>query len=287
MNSLPSIQATSRKSTNAKLFTAFALIFLFTAPFLPSLSSAQRSKPEAGDATAAVPAQTEIGDRAEPEIPQRHVLAASYYSLKNKLSATLMLNNKSPQPMDARLTLFSLGGERLEVPAVTVEGVSHRMVDLRDYASAGSAFEEGSLQVVYYGKPLQMGAQVSLVDAEHSLISDEQLTYPVQSASARRSGVWRLPSRTCDVRLVLSNVSNEQITINTNADRQPALAEGQLTLMSHETRVVNLRESTRDKGRSLPRSAALALNTRDLRVRSWRGYSFRKPRRATLLWLNS
>lgn len=53
MNPLPSLQATGGKSTNAKLFTAFALIFLLTAPFLPSLSSAQRSKPEAGATTAA------------------------------------------------------------------------------------------------------------------------------------------------------------------------------------------------------------------------------------------
>lgn len=259
MNPLPPLQATSCKSTNAKLITAFALIFLLTASLLSSISSAQRSKPEAGATIAAVPAQTEIGHSAKPEPLLRHVLAAAYYSLKDKLRATVMFNNKSPWPMDARLTLFSLGGERLEVPAVTVDGVSHRTVDLRDYAAAGSAFEEGSLQVVYYGKPLQMGAQVRVVDTEHSLISDEQLTYPVQSSSARRVGVWRLPSRTCDVRLIVSNVSNEQITVNMNADGQPPLAEVQLTLMSHQTRVVNLRERTSVKGRSLPEVGGISL----------------------------
>lgn len=110
MNASPSLQATSCKSTNAKLFTALAFIFLLTAPFLPSLSSAQRSKAEAGATTTAVPVQTEIGHSAEAEPPQRHVLAASYYSLKDHLSATLMFNNKSPRAMDARLTLFSLRG---------------------------------------------------------------------------------------------------------------------------------------------------------------------------------
>lgn len=104
-----------------------------------------------------------------------------------------------------------------------------------------------------------MGAQVRVIDTEHSLISDEQLTYPVQSASARRVGVWRLPSRTCGVRLIISNVSNEQITVNTNADGQPAPAEGQLTLMSHETRVVNLRERTSVNDRSLPEIGGISL----------------------------
>ncbi|MGH9967654.1 MAG: IPT/TIG domain-containing protein [Pyrinomonadaceae bacterium] len=259
MNTLPSRRVTSCKSTHAKLFTALALILLLTAPFLLADSSARRSKAEADVTTFAAPAQRESGPTADVEPPQRHVLAASYYSLKDKLNATLMFNNKSPSPMDARVTLFSLGGERLEVPRVTVEGVSHRTVDLRDYAAAGSTFEEGSLQVVYYGKPLQMGAQVRVVDAEHSLISDEQLTYPVQASSTRRVGAWQLPSRTCDVRLVISNVSNEQITVNTNADGQPALAEGLLTLMSHETRVLNLRERTSAKGRSLPEVGGLSL----------------------------
>jgi len=95
--------------------------------------------------------------------------------------------------MDAHLTLFGLGGERLDVPSVTVEGVSHRTVDLRDYAAAGSAFEEGNFQVVYYGKPLQMGAQVRVVDTEHSLISDEQLTYPVQASSTREQECGSCP----------------------------------------------------------------------------------------------
>ena len=161
--------------------------------------------------------------------------------------------------MYARLTLFSMGGERLEVPPVIVEGVSHRTVELRDYAAAGSAFEEGSLQVVYYGKPLQMGAQVKVVDTEHSLISDEQLTYPEQAASTRRAGVWLLPSRNCGVRLVLSNVSNEQITINANAEGQPARAEELPTLLAHETRVVNLRQRTGVKVQSLPEVDGISL----------------------------
>lgn len=253
MNSLPSPQATRRRSTNAKLFIALALTLTLTTPFWPPLSSAQRSKPEAGAASVDAFTQAHITHQLpDSEPPQRHVLAASHYSVKGKLSATLMFNNKSPQSMDARLTLFSLDGQRLEVPPVTVEPVSHRTVDLRDYAAAGSPFEEGSLQVVYYGKPLQMGAQVRVVDDEHSLSSDEQLTYPVQASSTRRAGVWRLPSRTCSVRLILSNVSNEQITVNTNEEAQSVPAGDLISLMSHETRVIDLRETAMINDQSLP-----------------------------------
>ena len=60
MNPLPSLQATSFKSTNEKLFTAFALMFMLTAPFLPFLTNAQRSNSEADAATGAAPSQTDI-----------------------------------------------------------------------------------------------------------------------------------------------------------------------------------------------------------------------------------
>jgi len=61
MKSLPSLQATSFRSTNARLFTAFALVFLLIAPFLPSLFRAQRSKVEGGAAITTGTAQTQIG----------------------------------------------------------------------------------------------------------------------------------------------------------------------------------------------------------------------------------
>jgi hypothetical protein len=82
------------KSTFSKVFTATALILLVAGIFWSSMSSAKRLEPQTPQ---------------EPTM-QAHVLAASYYSLKDNLSATLMLNNKSPRAMDAHVTLYSLKG---------------------------------------------------------------------------------------------------------------------------------------------------------------------------------
>jgi hypothetical protein len=139
---------------------------------------------------------------------------------------------------------------------MSVDALTYRTVDLREYVSAGSPFEEGSLQVVYYGKPLQLGAQVRLVDDAHSLIFDEQLTYPSQLASTRLEGVWSLPTRTTDVRLVLSNRSAEQLSLTARVDGRGPESEELLTLLPHETRVLDLTEALK---RRLPETGGISI----------------------------
>jgi hypothetical protein len=123
---------------------------------------------------------------AAPTVP--HVLPASYYSLKGNLRSTLTLNNKGPQPLDIQPTLFSLEGQRLDVPPVTVDGTSFRVIDLRQWAIPGAGFDEGSLQIAHYGMDMQLGAQVKIIDAEHSLIHDEQMMANM-AMSSRLEGV--------------------------------------------------------------------------------------------------
>ncbi|MCP9494306.1 MAG: hypothetical protein MSG64_07610 [Pyrinomonadaceae bacterium MAG19_C2-C3] len=70
---------------------------------------------------APTPCPTCGGDEDKP-----HTLAASYYSLRDGLSATLMLNNKGPKPLEVKPTLFDLDGQRFELAPVMVEGTSFR-----------------------------------------------------------------------------------------------------------------------------------------------------------------
>lgn len=58
------------------------------------------------------------------DVDKSHLLAASYYRVGNNMVATLMLNNKGPEPVEVKPTLFSLTGERLEAAPVIVEGES-------------------------------------------------------------------------------------------------------------------------------------------------------------------
>ena len=139
--------------------------------------------------------------------------------LRAGMRATLMLNNKGPQPLDVQPTLFSLSGARMSVPTVTVLGNSFREIDLRDWVGSDEAFREGSLQVAYSGADLLLGAQVYLVDAARSLMFEEKFAEPsVQFASSRLESVWWLPSHHCRVRLVVSNTTDDVVGLTARVD---------------------------------------------------------------------
>jgi hypothetical protein len=122
--------------------------------------------------------------------------------------------------MDIGITLFNLDGARLIVPTITLQGNTARGFELRDWVgAAGSAFREGSLQVRYDGKDMELGGVVKLVDAEHSLIFDEELSEPgMEFASSRLEGVWWLPSHESEMRLVVSNTTDATVTTTVSVD---------------------------------------------------------------------
>jgi len=176
-----------------------------------------------------------------------HVLPASYYSLRGDLSATLTLNNKGPDPLDIQPTLFSLSGQRLDLPPVTVDGTSFRVIDLRQWVTSGAGFDEGSLQIVHYGMDMQLGAQVKLIDADHSLIFDEQLMANM-AMSSHLEAVWWLRSHKCNVRLALSNTTDSALAATVRIDGiAPAQAAPSIiNLAAHETRLINPEDLARN-----------------------------------------
>ncbi len=182
------------------------------------------------------------GGLQQAQLNNPHVLPASYYSVQGNLDATLTLNNKGPEQLHVHPTLFSMNGQRLDLPAVTVAGTSFRVIDLREWAVAGDGFAEGSLQIRHYGMDLQLGAQVKIIDKEHSLIFDEQLMQ-MMSMSSRLEGVWWLRSHKCNLRLVLSNTTDSAlaatVTIYGIVPRQSEPFT--INLAAHETRVINVR----------------------------------------------
>ena len=186
------------------------------------------------------------------DIEQPHFLAASYYKVGNNLTATLMLNNKGPHPVEVRPTLFSLSGVRLEAAPVVVEGESFRNFDLREFgALPGTPFEDGSLQLFHSGPDLVIGAQLYLVDETSSLSFDEKLVEFKTVPSTQLESVWWVPSRHSDVSLILSNTSEQ--TVSANAVINAGTAHPQpvdLTLAPHETRVIKV---DRQKGNAAGR----------------------------------
>ncbi len=182
-----------------------------------------------------------------------HLLAGSYYSVKDGMSAKLLLNNKGPKPIEVQPTLFSMSGERFDVPAVIVEPNSHRMMEFGEWvANAGEQFQEGSIQVFHRGKDLVLGAQIYLVDEARSFGFDEKMNEPANAASPKLEGVWWLPSqRSGEVSLVLSNSSDSPLSVTTSidGDAPKRRVKHNLELLPHETRVMDVQRDLLGNGR--------------------------------------
>ncbi len=172
------------------------------------------------------------------DIDKPHFLAASYYSAKDNLRSNLMLNNKGPDPVEVRPTLFSLNGNRLDGPPIIVPGESFQNVDLSVLGAVpGTQFEEGSLQLFHKGPDLVIGAQLYIVDETRSLSLDEKLVEFQGVPSTRLESVWWVPPRS-NVDLILSNTSDVTVTAELRGIEELTT----ITLSAHETRKVRLNQ---------------------------------------------
>jgi len=171
-----------------------------------------------------------------------HLLAGTYYTVTNGYSATLLLNNKGPAPIRVQPTLFSLEGERFNVPVTTVGANTHRFVDLQEWvALAGAQFREGSIQLFHRGKDLVLGTQIYLTDGVHSLSFDEKLT-ELGSGGQRLEGVWWLPSPRGTINVAISNTTDSAIcaVVNVEGESPRKAASSAIELGPHETRLLDL-----------------------------------------------
>lgn len=181
------------------------------------------------------------------DVDKLHLLAASYYSVKDNYQSNLMLNNKGPDPIEVRPSLFALNGHRFDAPAIIVPGESFLNVDLSGLGAVpGSLFEEGSLQLVHKGPDLVIGAQLYIVDESRSLSFDEKLVEFQGVPSTRLESVWWTPPDS-EVDLVLSNTSDTAVDAEVRGIGKPIT----LSLSAHETRRIRVNQ---EEGRRQPKN---------------------------------
>lgn len=150
---------------------------------------------------------------------ETYTLTGTYYSLEENLTATLMLNNKAPEPVLATPTFYSLNGTRLRLPPITVPAASYIDVELRELlADADEEFREGSMKIAYQGIYYQLGCQIKLIDAQKSLIWAEQFVYTSKFVSNRLESVWWLPTDDAETKFVVSNTTSSPISVTINVD---------------------------------------------------------------------
>lgn len=170
-------------------------------------------------------------------------LTGTYYTLRDGIQASLMLNNKGPEPILANPTFYSMAGTRLQLAPIVVPATSYLDVDMEQLlANAGDEFREGSLKISYQAQDQQLGAQIKLTNPQKKLIWAEQLVYTSKFASNRLENVWWLPGGNTKTRFVVSNTSSATITATIEVDgtTPSQTAPYHVTLAPWETRVLDI-----------------------------------------------
>ncbi len=228
----------SRKTRNLVISVAFAIVLLFCFAGFRRLSFFTGWSGEAKSGGSVQSAEA-------------HTLAASYYSAKNGLKSTLMISNQGPNQMPTQVRLFNRDGKQFDLPAMNLGAHEFRAIDLGQYAASDASFEEGSVQVEYQGRKMEMGGAVTIADAARSLLSDEELVEPAREfASSQLEGLWWQPGGGAEVSLAVSNTSSARlsVTVSATAGGRGDAPTLNLVLNAHETRILGA-ESSNDTER--------------------------------------
>jgi len=155
----------------------------------------------------------ENGDLAD------YVMVGTYYQIRD-FKASLILNNKGPEPLPVAITFFSMQGNRLDFPR-ELEGNSAEEINLNDLLGReDSEFQEGSIQINYQypGCQLVLSAGIILTDTAQGLAFDELFTRLDKPKGNRLESLWWVPTRRSRIDLVLSNTSDDPISAVIKAD---------------------------------------------------------------------
>lgn len=185
-----------------------------------------------------------VAEPADYDHNSEHVLVVPYYNLTGGWTSTVMLSNQAPIRTDVGVTLYSLDGQRLDVPPVTLEAHAAQVFDLAQWAPGGP-FLKGSLKIRYTGKERQVSGVVRVEHAKRSLIFDEQFAEPKEYfKSSRLEGVWWRPTKKAEVSVVVSNTSHKPLNADviTYGSRQRQIGSDTISLAAWETRVINAKE---------------------------------------------
>jgi hypothetical protein len=178
----------------------------------------------------------------QPAVPRRMI--GTYYTTEDGFKSTLILNNKGPNQIMVTPILHSQNGRTFTASPVAVDGRSSPEVDLNLQASiAGPEFRSGSFEFTYEGRLLEMGGGLRIVNAEKSLIFDEQMLEPgMKFPSSQLEGVYAIPFGDSQVSVIVTNTTAQTVTVNGDAvfSRANGHHKIQDEFGPYETKVVNL-----------------------------------------------
>ncbi|MGE0129646.1 MAG: D-Ala-D-Ala carboxypeptidase family metallohydrolase [Blastocatellales bacterium] len=178
----------------------------------------------------------------QPAILRRMI--GTYYTTEDGFKSTLVLNNKGPNQIVVTPILHSQAGQTFTASLVVVGDQSSLEVDLNLLASiAGQQFRSGSFEFTYEGRLLEMGGGLRIVNAEKSLIFDEQMLEPgMKFPSSQLEAVYAVPFEDSQVSVIVTNTTAQPVNVDGDAifagtnGHHPVKGN----LGPYETKIVNL-----------------------------------------------
>jgi len=167
-----------------------------------------------------------------------------YYSTKDGWDSVLTLNNATHSPLTAALTLYSLDGSALPLPDLSLGPDLHaalRISDLITNAQAGRRFKKGSVELRFNGESMDLGAQLTVSDAEQGLSFD--MEPPMGLKSSTLEGLWWSPDSKTSGQVMLSNTTSGTLDVLMNVEwRGDMFPTPPIFLSAHQTVVLEIED---------------------------------------------
>jgi len=199
--------------------------------------------------TAVFVARDRRAAQAATQTGPEHVLSFAYYSIKGDWDSTLTLNNSSVGELAAIVTLYSLDGEALKVPAITVQPLSNIAVSLSELivrADNRGQFLEGSLDLRFNSTDsMALAPQLTVADANHGLSFD--MEPPMMLMSSTLEGLWWSLDKETSGEVMLSNTTDRNLDVLLNVEwRGNVIPSSPLGLAAHQTAVLEIEKLLKD-----------------------------------------
>jgi hypothetical protein len=146
--------------------------------------------------------------------------------------------------MPVIITAYNLAGQSVEIDSLVLSDSEVKAFNLRDYLGNDQSFFEGSLQITYQGKPMELGGVVHISKASESLMFDEELSETAKFASSKLEGIWAAPFNQSEMKLSVSNTTSSVISATISTDGKSPTFSNQInvTLQAHETKILSVSE---------------------------------------------
>ncbi len=204
------------------------------------------------------------------QFQESHTLSASYYRVNENFDSMLMISNQGPNPMPVNIKFYNLAGEDFALESLVLNSNEVGKFNLRDILPSRN-FNQGSIEVTYQGKKLEMGGVVQISDKNRSLMFDEELSEPKLFASNKLEGIWWTNQNNPKMNIVVSNTTADPIiaaieTVGIVPDQNTPKT---VNLSPHQTVVLSPEEITGKNAANIRSSGGISISHNGAKGGCW------------------